>query len=105
MTNEENCPKSCSKMIAGKESESTMKPIRSLMSAILLVGFIAVTGTAKAQGGVLSDQESTPDGDHSSLKVKVQAGRTTSLPPQTTKSGREDLTKSVGSSLVTRDER
>ena len=37
--------------------------------------------------------------------MKVQAGRMTSLPPETTKSSREDLTKSVGSSLVTRDER
>jgi hypothetical protein len=81
-----------------------MKPIRSLVSAVLLVGFIAVAGTAIAQVGVLSDQESTPDGDHSSLKMKVQAGRMTSLPPETTKASGEDLTKSVGSALVTRDE-
>ena len=83
-----------------------MKHIESLLSAALFAGFIGVTGTALGQDGALSKQEG-----HPSLKVKVQAmsstsmGRMTSLPPETTKSSRKDLTKSIGSPILTRDER
>ena len=62
-----------------------MKPIGSLLLFMLLVGFVAVAGTALAQEGALSKQE-----DHPSLKGKMQP---------------KDLTKTIGSSILTRDER